>query len=159
MERLMNAVVKTDDGCWEYAKNLGSARNGYRQIQIEIRDGRKIRKTAHRLVYESMVGPIPEGLVLDHLCRNRCCVNPDHLEPVTQRENVLRGQGVAAKNAAKTHCPRGHEYDDENTGFTGEGHRYCRACNKARCAAYDAKRKVSSVATTPMGESPLDSDL
>ncbi len=92
-------------------------------------------RPAHRIAYELTRGPIPDGLVIDHLCRNRWCLNPDHMEPVTQRENVLRGEGVAARHAAKTHCPQGHEYTEENTyhwpGAKGAS-RACRACISER---------------------------
>lgn len=87
---------------------------------------------AHRLVYEMLAGPIPDGLQLDHLCRNRACVRPDHLEPVTQRDNILRGSGPSAKAAAMTHCPRGHEFTAENIYITPNGRRQCRACARLR---------------------------
>jgi HNH endonuclease len=92
--------------------------------------------TSHRYAYEMIVGPIPDGLVLDHLCRNPSCVRPDHLEPVTQRENLLRGLTFQAANAAKTHCKRGHPFDEANTiwrkipGSGGVG-RSCRECRNA----------------------------
>lgn len=81
---------------------------------------------AHRWSYQSLIGDVPDGLVLDHLCRNPSCVNPWHLDPVTQQVNILRGIGQAAMNAAKTHCPQGHEYDviDRN------GYRMCRTCKR-----------------------------
>ena len=73
--------------------------------------GNEVR--AHRLTYVLLVGPIQEGLVLDHLCRNRYCVNPQYLEQVTNRKNVLRGSGITAKNAIKAHCVNGHDFGEE----------------------------------------------
>jgi hypothetical protein len=87
---------------------------------------------AHRLVYEAVVGKIPDGLVVDHLCRVTSCVNPDHLEPVTQRENLMRGNTPAARKAAQTHCIHGHEFTPENTYRHGDGSRSCRACSIRR---------------------------
>jgi hypothetical protein len=91
------------------------------------------------VLYELLVGPIPQGFDIDHLCRNRGCVRPDHLEPATRSENLRRGDlhpPAAALQAAKTHCPRGHPYDEINTYWNtngGRGHsRVCRACWKAR---------------------------
>jgi hypothetical protein len=80
---------------------------------------------------ELFVGPIPEGLVIDHLCRNRGCINPTHMEPVTNAENVLRGEGPTAVNARKTHCKRGHPFDDVNTYVYAKG-RACRMCHQLR---------------------------
>lgn len=82
---------------------------------------------AHRFAYEQLVGPIPEGLVIDHVCRTRACVNPGHMEVVTPGENTLRGESIQAKNARKTHCIRGHEFTPENTIVRSRG-RGCRAC-------------------------------
>jgi len=87
---------------------------------------------AHRFSYELYVGPIPKGLVIDHLCRNPRCVNPEHLEPVTMAENTARGIGQSARNSAKTHCIHGHEFSPENTGRDGRGRRICKACLSAR---------------------------
>lgn len=108
--------------CWNWQHAMISG--GYGQAR-HIRFSTNL---AHRIAYELMIGPIPNGLHLDHLCRNRRCVNPAHLEPVTARENLLRGIGWAAKNARKTHCPKGHEYTPENTKTTCAGGRSCKAC-------------------------------
>jgi hypothetical protein len=86
---------------------------------------------AHRFSYEAYVGPIGAGLHIDHLCRVRSCVNPKHLEPVTQRVNTLRGEGRAALQLRVTHCPRGHEYTPDNI-YLWRGHRACRTCVLAR---------------------------
>lgn len=92
--------------CWLWAGF--KAPNGYGQVYAPGY-GRSPQR-AHRVIYEALVGLIPQGLVLDHLCRVRCCVNPEHLEPVTLKANILRGEGLSAKNANKTHCPQGHAY-------------------------------------------------
>lgn len=108
-------------GCWLWLGVLND--RGYGQIGI-----RKQCRRAHRVVYELHRGPIPEGLQIDHLCKTRCCVNPDHLEAVTQYENNMRSESIVARNARKTKCIRGHEI----TGIKadGSGRRYCKACNK-----------------------------
>lgn len=87
---------------------------------------------AHRLSYKMILGEIPEGMQLDHLCRNRLCVSPDHLEPVTCRENLVRGDTLMAANLLVTECPQGHEYTELNTYVTKKGARQCRACARAR---------------------------
>lgn len=98
------------------------------------------QRPAHRLAYELAIGPIPDGLVVDHLCRVPACVNPSHLEPVTQRENTLRGETIPARNAAKTHCRWGHPLSGENLKMKAGKWRQCRECHrlearKARKAA------------------------
>ena len=110
------------NGCWEWLASKTKA--GYGQFWL---DGTMVY--AHRVTYLAMVGPIPDGLQIDHLCRNRGCCNPAHLEPVTPKTNTNRGDaGKAFK--AKTHCPKGHEYSDANTRIY-QGRRFCRTCSNA----------------------------
>lgn len=113
-----------DTGCWVWQTNLS---DGYGYLSNV--GGRRVR--AHRYVYERMREPIPEGMTLDHLCRNRRCVNPDHLEIVTIRENTLRGDTITGINAAKTHCLRGHPLSGANL-YERNGRRHCRACRAAQ---------------------------
>lgn len=117
-------------GCWLWTR--GQTRNGY-----GLWWHRKHQRLVyiHRHSFELLRGPIPKGMQLDHLCRMRCCGNPDHLEIVTNRENCLRGISPAARNARKTHCKRGHAFTEENTRFDGKG-RQCRQCDKIRAARY-----------------------
>lgn len=117
-----NSRLTTD--CWLWTGRIG--KRGYVDVWSPIA---KKTMRAHRVVYELLVGPIPDGLMLDHLCRTRHCVNPDHLEPVTVRENTLRGFGPTAQHARQTHCKRGHPFDDQNTIHTKFG-RNCRECQK-----------------------------
>jgi hypothetical protein len=101
---------------------------------------------AHRVAYKVLVGPIPKGLELDHLCRNRACVNVDHLEPVTHRENVLRGTAPAAVRARKAYCKRGHEFTEENTRVDQKtGNRNCRTCLAMLQEAWNDKRRGRQV--------------
>jgi hypothetical protein len=131
-----------DNGCWMWT---GSIVDGYGVVSRGGHQGKKIY--VHQLMYQHFVGPIPEGLELDHLCRNRACCNPEHVEPVTRRENLVRGVGRIAKNVAATHCPQGHPYSPENTYVwrtkTGVG-RACRICRIARAYAYKLKKKAAS---------------
>jgi len=120
--RSLSKVEHTPTGCWQYTGGLN--RDGYPQTT----------RLLHRFVYECLVGPIPAGHELDHVCRNRACLNPLHLEPVTHKVNTLRSNGVTALNARKTHCPHGHEYTERNT-YRHAGRRRCRTCmNQKRYA-------------------------
>ena len=125
-------------GCWLW---VGACdRGGYPRLLV----GRS-PALAYRLAYEHTVGSIPSGLEIDHLCRVRCCVNPHHLEAVTTRENTLRSEAFVAKNAKKTHCPRGHQYDilvDTGRPILARGCRVCRReGGRARSARYKQRLK------------------
>lgn len=102
---------------------------------------------AHRVIYELTKGPIPQGMQIDHLCRNRRCVNPDHLEAVSSRENTLRAAPFSVM-ANKTHCNHGHEFTEANTyyatGANGRIHRQCRTCNRHHAANYRAKTRKAA---------------
>lgn len=133
-ERRMKKVTIAANGCWHWTGTI--LNGGYGQLS----HGGEAW-LAHRFFYTEMVGPIPEGLHLDHVCHNnsdcsagngclhRRCVNPEHLEPVTRQVNTSRGRSA---NSLKTHCPQGHEYSTENTFITSKGHRLCRACGHER---------------------------
>ena len=139
-DEILSKVVVDLDGpcpvdeapCWIWAGLMGDDDYGRFRLPRPNRE----RFTAHRVVYELLVEPIPGGLELDHLCRNHPCVNPAHLEPVTHRVNMLRSHTFSAVNAAKEYCDNGHEFDLLNTyyrpGGTQKGRRECRTCNRER---------------------------
>lgn len=134
LRRLLSKFTVGED-CWEWQAPLGSG--GYGQFW----NGQR-RPMAHRVVYELLVGPIPPGLDLDHLCRNRRCVRPDHLEPVTRRENLIRGEGFIGINARKTHCIHGHEFTPSNTRIvTSTGERQCITCKRRSDLAVYYRRR------------------
>lgn len=136
---VLSEKILYSEGCWEW--NGWHNTKGYACMAVNLHDGcGQKKKFAHRVVYELLIGPIPEGKQLDHLCRNRGCVNPWHLEPVTCKENLMRGETHAARNVAKTHCPHDHEYTPENTIIRkSDGSRKCRECNKIACRAYERR--------------------
>lgn len=134
-ERFWAKVAKAGgNGCWEWT---GAARNDLGYGSFSLTRGRTV--AAYRYSYETLVGPIPAGAHLDHLCRNPRCVNPNHLEPVSPRENILRGVGAPARNLRKTHCVRGHEFTPDNTRFENGGRR--RVCKQ--CKRIQNSRRVS----------------
>ena len=131
-------LSKVEEGvvCWKWLGTIGS--KGYGRTRW---NGKYMH--SHRAVYEILRGEVSPELQLDHLCRNRACVNPDHLEPVTAKVNVLRGEGLAAVNAKKTHCPKNHEYSNENT-YILRNHRYCKECSRVKLRLRRAKVKELS---------------
>lgn len=136
MEVLGERTTKRDgDECWRV--EIGIRRDGYAQVSIA---GAKF--LAHRVAYELAKGPIPEGLVIDHLCRVRNCVRPDHLEAVTNIENMRRGLGYGLQNGMRTRCINGHEYTPENTyAHPKTGKPRCRECQRAHDRARTTRRR------------------
>lgn len=129
-------VEQTDDGCWTWGATITPL--GYGAFYFE-----GAMRPAHRFAYRLFVGPIAEGMELDHLCRNRACVNPAHLEQVTHRENTLRGETVTAINAAKTHCHVGHPLHGDNLYVVpGTGARNCRECKRTANARSQRLRRA-----------------
>lgn len=127
------------ESCWEWVGALDDG--GY---------GRVKGKPAHRIMYERngnpdgpILNPIPDGLHIDHLCRNRACGNPGHMEPVTLVENVMRGEGACAKHARKTHCPKGHELSGGNLvpSHLKRGERRCLICHNERCRRWNQSHR------------------
>lgn len=153
---VLGTYFERTDGCWYWMGPADKA--GYGIASVPPGD----RSYAHRAVYEWLNGPITAGLDLDHVCHSRAviegscdggpnclhrrCVNPSHLEPVTPRVNNMRGLGVTAKNASKTHCLRGHEFTEDNTCLSQRGDRTCRECNRTRKrAAYRGKKGRAAI--------------
>lgn len=133
LERAMERGIEKGSRCWIWKGP--QSRTGYGKVMITI--------SAHRLAYLLKYDSIEPGLVLDHLCRNRTCVNPAHMEAVTAKTNVRRGHGLASINAAKKACPQGHPYNEENTCFSG-GRRYCLACVRPKALARYHRRKAAN---------------
>jgi hypothetical protein len=123
---LRRVSVDERTGCWVFG---GSGPSGYGQVEVQRgTDGRRRTVLTHVLLWLTHHGPIEGGLELDHLCRNRKCCNPDHLELVSSRENTMRGNSHVADRARQTHCLRGHEFNDDNSYRNGKGQRVCRVC-------------------------------
>jgi hypothetical protein len=130
-ERLASFADRPDE-CWPWPGAVNNWGYGYTTVGDGTARGRNVM--VHREAYARLVGPIPEGMQIDHLCRNRLCMNPRHLEPVTIAENVLRGAGPGAINRRKTHCYRGHEFTPENTFYVGreKKERRCKVCDREK---------------------------
>lgn len=143
-ERMLTKIEVAPSGCWEwigYRDKIG----GYGIVRF---DG-KVRK-AHRVTYGLLVGPISDGLTIDHLCRVRHCVNPDHMEPVTQAENNKRG---LPHRVLPTHCPQGHPYDEENT-IVMPRQRACKTCRRGWVRSHRARQRASGVQPKSQAKSP-----
>lgn len=134
--KLWGRVELVDNNGWDCWKWTGGLKdNGYSNVYL----GNRRQMSGHRLSYQLMIGDIPDGLDLDHLCRLRSCINPYHLEPVTRRVNTLRSPiGIAASKAAQTECIHGHAFTAENTIRNRNGTRKCRRCHNA----IDARRRA-----------------
>jgi hypothetical protein len=120
--------IRVENDCWIWAGGLGGEGKKYAYFAV---NGKTVR--AVRWAYEEMIGEIPAGLTLDHLCKRTRCVNPFHCEPVTLRENILRSQGgVAAQKRRQTHCIHGHRLSGGNLLVRKDGRRNCRACSRQK---------------------------
>lgn len=134
-QRLLSKVKNNPEtGCMEFIGSL--YKNGYGQIW----NGKRTEQ-AHRVSYRFYVGEIPDDKEIDHLCRNRCCVNPNHLALVTHQENIARSHTVMGENARKTHCMRGHPLSGENLIITKQKTRQCRVCSNMRARMAKQRKK------------------
>jgi hypothetical protein len=165
-ERFWSKVRVSQCGCWLWTAYVTPS--GYGRYQLR----KSVPRIAHRVAFEALIGPVPAGLDLDHLCRVRSCCNPRHLEPVTRSENTRRGltpEMMRAKHAAVTHCPARHPYDETNTyrpPATRSGViRHCRACKRdkkrlrrarLRAAAEGAASKPGIVGIAPQSSEVVD---
>lgn len=127
-------------------RQSGICKGGYSQVRVN-----GILKMAHIVSWQNVNGPVPEGLQLDHLCRVRNCVNPDHLEPVTQKVNILRGDSFSARKSRQTHCIHGHEFTAGNT-YDDRGGRKCRTCAKASSRRLVSQKRQRQLQDQPRPE-------
>jgi hypothetical protein len=134
-ERIRNKIDFTEN-CWIWKKKVSKA--GYGRYSVRRKNLPTKDYTVHRIIYELLVGPVPQGLELDHLCRNRRCCNPAHLEAVTHKVNNNRGMGPSGINSRKTHCKNGHAFTEENTCYlmNPKQKRRCRICWRSYMSKY-----------------------
>lgn len=128
----IEAITRRPDDCYEWVGGLD--REGYGRIRSSTGT-----MAAHRAIWLMLRGPIPDGLVIDHLCRNRACVNVNHLDVVTDRENIRRG----LRGALRTHCAKGHPFAGHNL-IVAQGRRYCRECRRVSAAKSNQRRALAS---------------
>lgn len=150
IERLLALIEVVPGDCWPW---LGfKTKDGYGRFVLDGRKGHRKTVAPYRALWEHLNGPMPEGLEPDHTCNNRGCCNPEHVEPVTHAENMRRAaerrrlEGRKTARLARprpTHCPGGHKYTPENTKISTQNAIQCRACNRIRCAAYQARLKAA----------------
>jgi len=137
LERVLNRIMVSDTDCWEFQGCR--LKSGYGRVGWNGR-----LWLTHRITYTFLVGDIPDDLEIDHLCKNKPCCNPEHLEPVTRSENIRRGtqwHHTVERESSKTRCPRGHQYDQINTYITAKGHRQCRLCKRIAGQKYAASHR------------------
>ncbi len=144
-QRFWKKVRVQRDGCWVWIG--GKGRKGYGLFYLGGYPNQRRTMSAHRWAYTCLVGPVPDGMTIDHICNNPPCVNAVHLRIASQQENILRGNGLAAQNAQKTHCPHGHPYDEQNTYWKPieDGSRWgriCRICSRKSDRKYKARRRA-----------------
>lgn len=140
-ERFFKYITPSVSGCWDWSSYF--YKDGYGNFYAYKKSWR-----AHRFAYELLIGKIPKGLDIDHLCRNRGCVNPDHLDPVTKLENWRRGKAITVNYSQNTHCKNGHLYNIENTirGFSKNGRkrRNCKACCRIAARNYQRRKRETT---------------